>query len=83
MHYALLHLPTAAHVFTGWYIEEVENFFDRNFFYIDPTDHTISYDMYEKGDLEMVIFDPVNNRTISCYWLVPLNKCEFDIVEVY
>ena len=79
----LIHLPTAQVVNRDQFKEAIEDFLELNFFYEDPTDHTISYDMYEKGDLEMVIFDPVNNKTISCYWLVPLNKCEFDIVEVY
>ena len=81
MFYSLIHLPTAQEVYSGWYIEEVENFLAQNFFYKDPTDDSISFDLYEKGDVEMCMYDTESKRIIRGYFLIPLNKCEFEVVE--
>ena len=84
MTYKLIHLPTAQVVFTGWYIEEVENFLELNFFYEDPTTEDITSSLYELGDVEYVTFDTTTHKPIGePYWLINLNKCEFEIVEVF
>ena len=84
MHYALLHLPTATHVFTGWYIEEVENFLKTSFFYKDPTTQEIMSKPYELGDVEYVTLNEDTKEIIGdSYFLIKLNECEFEIVEVY
>ena len=77
----LIHLPTSTDVSCDQFKETMEDILESCFFYEDPTDHSISYDMYEKGELEMVHFDTSTGKIIHEYWLIPLNKCEFEIVE--
>ena len=77
----LIHLPTSTVVSYDQFKETMEDILESCFFYEDPTDHSISYDMYENGDLEMVHLDPWTHQVIHEYWLISLNKCEFEIVE--
>ena len=83
MHYILMHLPTAQIVASGWYIEEVEDFLELNFFYEDPTTQEIMSKPYELGDVEYVTLNKDTNERIGePYFLIKLNKCEFEVMEV-